>query len=433
MRNYEEVAERVFRRGDEMIRRNKRRRRVMLGVCSSAACLAAVIAVSYGEWTNSRRSANLTSDIDLSWSPASGSANAEQTTRSAAGASEASTNNTLTDLTGTAANGETNVNLPNQALAMFPPVDGVIVQMMYGYGGYAGHNGIDIKAPLGTPVHAAADGVVSEAVGDMEECTDGRGLYVVIEHDNGLATSYCHLSAVGVSPGQRVAAGDVIGEVGSSGEALGELLHFEVRQGVDGTPLNPVDLPPQYEYVPDAEDSAPDGVPDHGVVGVSTGVPVRVTTVIDKFDTGSVASYAAPENGSVTRSEPLNEAMRYYGDKDEYGEDIIYYLRVDFFKDGELIDPGDPVIREDEWNRLDGLPREFMTASADWGELNTHYVLLRLTKPQIESFAPSDGLGYIFYLVDEDGNGPVSIDRDVIHLPVQEVDDGIRIASETDG
>lgn len=129
---------------------------------------------------------------------------------------------------------------------------GVIIEMVYGHGGYAdygGHKGIDIQAPYGTPIYAAANGYVVTAVGDGNY-NGGRGSYVVIQHDDGYATNYYHLSEVYAYAGQRVTAGDLIGEVGLTGRTYGEHLHFEVRLGVDGTWLNPIDYLPWHKRAP---------------------------------------------------------------------------------------------------------------------------------------------------------------------------------------
>nr|MDE7362427.1 M23 family metallopeptidase [Oscillospiraceae bacterium] len=419
--------------GDEIIKRNKRRRRVLLGVCSSAACLAAVIAVSLGEWAASRR------NIDPTWSPSdSGFVTdpeaPEITGPNASASGDPASGNPVSDdsvniindpimfvsETEASADSEptaaTSDRMPEEGKLLWPvggDDGGVIVEMMYGYGGYEGHKGIDIQAPYGAPVYAAADGYVVDAVGDGY-FNGGRGSYVVIEHDDGYATSYYHMSTVSVCSGQRVTAGDTIGEVGSSGETYGESLHFELRMGVDGTLLNPIDFLPEHKYAPYIS---------KGTVGVvpADSAPVHITTVIDDFETDADARYDAPENGSVKHSIPLDRALEHYGDKDEYGNDVMYYIEVHFFRDGERVDAGDLIIREDEWNRISatGVQCEFMTSSENWGETHTHYFLLTLTKEEVENFVPSDDLGYMFYLVDEDGEGPVRINRDVIHLPAE--------------
>jgi murein DD-endopeptidase MepM/ murein hydrolase activator NlpD len=94
------------------------------------------------------------------------------------------------------------------------------------------HAGIDIGAPAGTPVQAAASGLVIYA-GWMS----GYGNLVVIEHGNGLATAYGHLSAIWLGGGP-VSQGQGIGAVGCTGSCTGDHLHFEVR--VNGAPVDPL-------------------------------------------------------------------------------------------------------------------------------------------------------------------------------------------------
>jgi murein DD-endopeptidase MepM/ murein hydrolase activator NlpD len=101
------------------------------------------------------------------------------------------------------------------------------------YGDVRMHTGIDFGASYGTPIRAAADGVVVSA-GPL----GGYGNATVIDHGNGLATLYGHQSSIAVSPGQRVSRGQVIGYVGCTGLCTGPHLHFEVR--VRGTPVDPM-------------------------------------------------------------------------------------------------------------------------------------------------------------------------------------------------
>lgn len=91
------------------------------------------------------------------------------------------------------------------------------------------HRGIDIRAPRGTEIVAAGRGVV-EFAGRQ----NGYGKTVVIDH-NGVKTLYAHLSSVKVLRGERVSAATVIGTVGSSGNASGPHLHFEVRNREEAT------------------------------------------------------------------------------------------------------------------------------------------------------------------------------------------------------
>jgi murein DD-endopeptidase MepM/ murein hydrolase activator NlpD len=102
------------------------------------------------------------------------------------------------------------------------------------------HTGIDVAAPYGTPVLAAADGLVVA----VEHTSVGYGNYVIIAHGGGLYTLYAHLSDTSVVDGQHVVRGEVIGHEGQSGLATGPHVHFEVRY--DGAVVDPMRyLPPR--------------------------------------------------------------------------------------------------------------------------------------------------------------------------------------------
>ena len=101
------------------------------------------------------------------------------------------------------------------------------------------HTALDIAAPKGTAVYAADGGKVIEV---NTNTSKSKGIYIYIQHDNGEITSYCHLSAVEVELGERVYQGQKIGEVGSTGYATGNHLHFEIC--VDGVYRNPLDYLP---------------------------------------------------------------------------------------------------------------------------------------------------------------------------------------------
>lgn len=90
-----------------------------------------------------------------------------------------------------------------------------------------GYNGVDLAAPAGTAVRAAAGGevMVSKDAG----WNGGYGMYVVIKHANGTQTLYAHLSSTAVSAGDVVSQGQTIGGVGNTGRSTGNHLHFEVR------------------------------------------------------------------------------------------------------------------------------------------------------------------------------------------------------------
>jgi murein DD-endopeptidase MepM/ murein hydrolase activator NlpD len=95
------------------------------------------------------------------------------------------------------------------------------------------HNGTDFAAPVGTPIYAPADGVVSFA-----GWSSGYGRLVKIKHDFGIETRYAHQSRIRVKVGQRVSRGDRIGDIGNSGRSTGPHLHYEIRVG--GRPINPM-------------------------------------------------------------------------------------------------------------------------------------------------------------------------------------------------
>jgi murein DD-endopeptidase MepM/ murein hydrolase activator NlpD len=85
------------------------------------------------------------------------------------------------------------------------------------------HEGVDVAAPSGTPVHAMKPGRVEHA-----GSWGGYGLSVVIAHGTNVRTLYAHLSRIDVSEGERVGGGQQIGAVGQTGSATGPHLHFEV-------------------------------------------------------------------------------------------------------------------------------------------------------------------------------------------------------------
>jgi murein DD-endopeptidase MepM/ murein hydrolase activator NlpD len=119
------------------------------------------------------------------------------------------------------------------AAGLIWPVQGVLTSP-YGMRWGRMHEGIDIGAPTGTPIYAAAGGTVNYAGWE-----GGYGNLTLIDHGNGLATAYGHQSRFAVSSGQTVSRGQLIGYVGSTGHSTGPHVHFEVRvNGVPNDPLN---------------------------------------------------------------------------------------------------------------------------------------------------------------------------------------------------
>jgi len=93
-----------------------------------------------------------------------------------------------------------------------------------------GYNAVDLAAPEGTPIMAAAAGEV--IVAREGGWNGGYGSYVVITHDNGSQTLYAHMEKVAATVGEEVAQGQVIGYVGMTGDATGPHVHFEIRNGI---------------------------------------------------------------------------------------------------------------------------------------------------------------------------------------------------------
>jgi len=118
------------------------------------------------------------------------------------------------------------------------PASAASISSGFGYrrdpfnGGGAMHSGLDFKGPRGAPIHATAKGAVS-----FVGWKSGYGKTVEIKHGNGMMTRYAHMSKFNARVGQEVAAGDIIGGIGSTGRSTGPHLHFEVR--INDRPVNP--------------------------------------------------------------------------------------------------------------------------------------------------------------------------------------------------
>jgi len=131
--------------------------------------------------------------------------------------------------------------LPTPQQLASPLSDALVVTSQFGprehpiIGQELEHHGVDLVAAAGTPVMAAARGVVVWRGNKL-----GYGNCIVIRHGTHLSTIYGHLSHIGVDTGQSVSKGEVIGLSGSTGFSTGPHLHFEVRN--NGTPVNPLSL-----------------------------------------------------------------------------------------------------------------------------------------------------------------------------------------------
>lgn len=120
------------------------------------------------------------------------------------------------------------------------PLPGACITDTYGWHDWRGyvHQGVDLGAGTGTPIHAAADGQVTRS----GWVWSGYGISVTIGHGDDWTTHYAHMSRTAVSVGQWVNAGDVIGYVGATGQVTGPHLHLEVATSwaVLGSQFNPV-------------------------------------------------------------------------------------------------------------------------------------------------------------------------------------------------
>jgi murein DD-endopeptidase MepM/ murein hydrolase activator NlpD len=101
------------------------------------------------------------------------------------------------------------------------------------------HSGVDLAAARGTPVVATLPGIAT-----MLFSVSGYGLHVIVDHGGGLTSLYGHLDSVAITSGEYVLAGQLIGTVGSSGNATGPHLHFEIRRdGIAEDPRQDLALP----------------------------------------------------------------------------------------------------------------------------------------------------------------------------------------------
>ncbi|MFT5166796.1 MAG: murein DD-endopeptidase MepM/ murein hydrolase activator NlpD [Saprospiraceae bacterium] len=98
------------------------------------------------------------------------------------------------------------------------------------------HLGVDIKAPIGTPVYATSDGVVDKVITHK----GGYGNHILIKHDDSFQSMYAQLSEIKVEAGQKIKKGDLIGLVGSSGTSTAPHLHYEVIK--NGKKVDPVEF-----------------------------------------------------------------------------------------------------------------------------------------------------------------------------------------------
>lgn len=131
----------------------------------------------------------------------------------------------------TIASSTTKVDL---GIGLIKPISsGYTITSRYGARSSGTHTGLDVAAPTGTTIHAAASGTVTI----VKYLTTSYGHYLIINHGNGVQTLYGHCAEIFVSEGTQVSQGQAIAKVGSTGNSSGPHLHFEIRS--NGTTLNP--------------------------------------------------------------------------------------------------------------------------------------------------------------------------------------------------
>ena len=129
------------------------------------------------------------------------------------------------------------VSSSNSGMFMHPLNGAGTLTSNYGSRWGSFHRGLDIAAPAGTPIYAAASGTVTYSGYNQ----GGFGKLIIIDHNNGYQTYYAHCSSLYVQVGQKVSKGQNIAGVGSTGNSTGNHVHFELRS--NGNPINP------YDYV----------------------------------------------------------------------------------------------------------------------------------------------------------------------------------------
>jgi murein DD-endopeptidase MepM/ murein hydrolase activator NlpD len=113
------------------------------------------------------------------------------------------------------------------------PLRGYNVSSPFGFRWGKLHAGVDLAAPHGTPIYAAAAGTVI-----MARWYGGYGNCVMIQHDDGVVSVYGHQSRMVATEGQRLTAGQLLGYVGDTGHSFGDHLHFEIR--INDQPTEPM-------------------------------------------------------------------------------------------------------------------------------------------------------------------------------------------------
>lgn len=156
-----------------------------------------------------------------------------------------------------------------------------------------GHSGVDFALPKGTPVCAAADGVVKA----VHWHQSGYGIHMILDHGGGIETIYAHLLTTSFPVGTKLERGKMIALSGSSGNSTGSHLHFEVR--VDGKAVDPI------PFIEGAANDAADGARRKWVVSVDRlnvrSGPSLAYAVVRGLDRGEVVGELARRESTWIR------------------------------------------------------------------------------------------------------------------------------------
>jgi murein DD-endopeptidase MepM/ murein hydrolase activator NlpD len=182
------------------------------------------------------------------------------------------------------------------------PVPGglTIIGGGWGHGPGGKHAGIDIRLPVGTPIVAVADGVVSRASASTDN--GGMGIFAVITHPTGVVTRYLHMSQLLVATGEQVSRGQTIGLSGNTGNSAGPHLHFDIKV------LSPLVL----QQIAAEVGEPPSGFEDN-ITGFGFGIPAEPWVPADGYDdkvvTGALAN-GIPLHSERDVSDPASSTRK---------------------------------------------------------------------------------------------------------------------------
>ncbi len=183
------------------------------GISADTALVAGSTIIIPGGELSSTQAKSTKSSPDVSTKPTSG------TSGSSASATHTGAKMNFSDATGNPYRGGSGAALPG---FFSNPLPGALLTQ-----GLHGWDAVDLGAPTGTPIHAAASGTV--ILSRSGGWNGGYGSYVILDNGKGIKTLYSHMSVVKAQDGDSVSVGEVIGYVGTTGDATGPHLHFEVR------------------------------------------------------------------------------------------------------------------------------------------------------------------------------------------------------------